>query len=171
MKTEMKKIIISIIIGFIILTTLHFTGIEINRWYIWLPVYLISLYIAGYINFLGTNAIISKFGFQGSRKNENKFTSLFSVEFVVGFGKKAQLRGIIDSDSELTKNNVLDIISSTEKKKIISGIKEMEDGPPLFSMFFDYDYDYLGSKITVSYKPLEEIDFRIGGVYKDRESK
>lgn len=165
----MKKIILTLVIGSIILAFMHFTGIEINNWYIWLPVYLISLIIARFTSFLGTNAIIEKFGFHGSKKDGNKFTTHFNVAFVVGLGKSVQLSAIIDSDAKMTKNDVLNIISSTEKKKIIQAYKEMEEGSALFSIFFEYEYEYLGDNIIISYKPLEKLDFKIGGVYEDRK--
>jgi len=165
----MNRVIHVIILGSIIFFVLYLFGVEITNWYIILPGYLIAFILSTIISPRGENASIVKFGFRGSSKEGDDFTTQFNVAFDIGIGKKAELAGIITSKFELTKDDVLSIISTTKKNQISSGLKELKGAPALFSMYFDIEYDFNGKKIVIGYRPVKELNFMIGGVYEDSE--
>ena len=153
----MKRAIITFFVAIILFWILNVLGIRINKWYFLLPLYFVVYYIVGLIKFYIENAIIMNFDFHGSEKSENgKYCTQFNVEYYISFRKSAFLRGLINTDNELSKDDVLNIISHTKKKKIVRGYKKLGDefitNPPIFK----YEYEYRGDKISCNYKPFEE---------------
>ncbi len=84
------------------------------------------------------------------------------------FNPKKILKGIVKSNKEFTKNDLLNILAFTKRNKIKRAFRQMKNAPILMSMFFYYDYFYEGETISITYSSLKEIDFRIGNVYRDR---
>jgi len=166
----MKRAIITFFVAIILFWILNVLGIRINKWYFLLPLYFVVYYIVTVIKFHIENAIIMNFDFHGSEKSEDeKYCTQFNVEYYISFKKSAFLRGLINTDNELSKDDVLNIISHTKKKKIERGYKKLGDefitNPPIFK----YEYEYRGDKISCSYKPFEENQNNINDFYDDEK--
>ena len=166
----MKRAIITFFVAIILFWILNILGIRINKWYFLLPLYFVVYYIVTVIKFHIENAIIMNFDFHGSEKSEDeKYCTQFNVEYYISFKKSAFLRGLINTDNELSKDDVLNIISHTKKKKIERGYKKLGDefitNPPIFK----YEYEYREDKISCSYKPFEENQNNLNDFYDDEK--
>ena len=142
---------------------------KISYWYIWIPGSLAITLLGPYVHYVLTKAIIAELGFKGSKKgDDNKYITFFNVSFLNGTKNLIELKGIVDTDYKLNKDDILNILAATEKKKLKQGTDIINNGPALMSMMFDHEYQYEGETIKVTFIPLTELDYMIGNPYKDR---
>lgn len=125
-----------------------------DSWYVRILVSLLVIVFVRYIFFLTSKAIIADFYFRGSEKDDNNnYTTFFNVSFYNSIDDRIELEGLVDTDYELTENDVLNILSSTSKKEITKGIRMFKNGPVLISRMFKHLYEHNGNKLEVTYMP------------------
>lgn len=125
-----------------------------DSWYMRILGSLLVIVLVRYIFFLTSKAILADFYFRGSEKDDhNNYKTFFNVSFYNCIDDRIELEGLVDTDYELTENDVLNILSSTSKKKIRKGIKMFKNGPVLISRMFKHDYEHNGNKLEVTYMP------------------
>ncbi len=64
----------------------------LSKWYFWIPIFLIIVFVRRFVYYALTHAIVAELGFRGSKKDETgNYTTIFNVAFDFWFGKRMEM--------------------------------------------------------------------------------
>ncbi|MDX8340556.1 hypothetical protein SLH46_15255 [Draconibacterium sp. IB214405] len=136
-------------------------------WHIWIPL-MIILVCSRFVYYIATHVTYGAVGVKDSLSNENnRYTTLFNVKFDFWTRSSLFLTGVIETEHELCRNDVLNILAFTKRKKLLNGYEEIRKQPASTSHYFKYEYSIHGEGYVIWYRKTADFELQEENVFAD----